>query len=323
MKIAKCKMRNRGRIGCLALKILAVGGLLLLGAATASAQQAFSAGDLREVRPSLINDLDLTPPKYWLGVECLALPAPLREQLQLPEKQGLLVVAVVPESPAAKAGIARHDILWSVDGKPLTAARDLIQAVERVKSGKLAVEVIHAGKRKTVDAAPTRRPEGSSPQAPPAVADWNTIQKWIEQQWAENNDAGPLHFRILHSGAILPPMPPMPDNMSVTVSKQGDQPAKITVKRGEQEWETTENQLQKLPDDVRPYVNRMLGRGALGLAGVERALERAAESAAHKPPAAGKGASGPSFEDRVEQQLEALNRRIDKIMQSLEKPPQK
>ena len=49
--------------------------------------------------------------QYWLGVECLPVMPALRAQLNLPEKQGLLVAAVAPESPAASAGIKQHDIL--------------------------------------------------------------------------------------------------------------------------------------------------------------------------------------------------------------------
>ncbi len=308
-------------------KVVGIGGLLvLLGVLPAVAQVGLSPEGVR-AGASLINDLDLAPSKYWLGLECLALPAPLREQLQLPDKQGLLVVAVVPESPAAKAGIARHDILWSVDGKPLMTPGDLIQAVERAKTGKMAVELIHAGKRKTIEATPTLRPEGSLRQVPlpPEAADWNTIQKWMEQQWGDKNASGPLHFRIWHPGAILPrePIPPMPANMSVVVSKEGDQPAKITVKRGEEKWQTTENQLQKLPDDVRPYVERMLGRDASGLVGIERSLDHATGAATPKPPApAAKSPPPSSFEDRVEQRLEELGRRVDKIMESIDKSMQ-
>ena len=251
--------------------------------------------------------------------------AALRQQLQLPEKQGLLVAAVMPDSPAAKAGIARHDILWSVGGKPLMSMGDLIRAVERAKTGKMALELIHAGKRTTVDVVPAKRPEQAMRglPLPPEASDWSTIQKWMEQQWADQGTAGPLHFRIWHPGAILPhePMPPMPSDMGVVISKQGGQPAKITVTRGDQKWETTENQLQRLPDHVRPYVEGMLGRGPGGLVGIERSPGRAAGAAAAKPPAA-KNAPGSSFEDRVEKQLEELGRRVDRIMQSLDQSAQ-
>ena len=57
--------------------------------------------------------------EYWLGVECLPVMPALRAQLNLPEKQGLLVAAVMPDSPAAKAGIKQHDVLLRVGEKPL------------------------------------------------------------------------------------------------------------------------------------------------------------------------------------------------------------
>jgi hypothetical protein len=55
--------------------------------------------------------------------------------------------------------------------------------------------------------------------------------------------------------------------MTIIVHKQGEHPTKITVTRGEDSWEVTEQELDKLPDDVRPHVERMLGR--LPMAGRE------------------------------------------------------
>ena len=51
--------------------------------------------------------------------------------------------------------------------------------------------------------------------------------------------------------------------MSIVISKEGDQPAKIVVKRGDEKWEVTEKELDKLPADVRPHVEHMFGHGGL------------------------------------------------------------
>lgn len=58
----------------------------------------------------------------------------------------------------------------------------------------------------------------------------------------------------------------LPDDMQITISKQGKQPAKIAVKQGEKSWEATEDKLDKLPAEVRAHVGRMLGQpyGAWG-----------------------------------------------------------
>ena len=56
---------------------------------------------------------------------------------------------------------------------------------------------------------------------------------------------------------------PLPDNVSVSVSRSGNKPAKISVSRGDEKWDITDQELNKLPDDLRPFVERMLGGGPM------------------------------------------------------------
>jgi hypothetical protein len=111
----------------------------------------------------------------------------------------------------------------------------------------------------------------------------------------------------------------MPANMTVSISKEGEQPAKIVVKRGDEQWETTEKELNTLPDDVRPFVERMLGRGPFGLLGGEQSFNFAPEpiasgavSADRKPGAA------KAVEDRMEQRLEEMRRQMDRLGDRME-----
>ena len=57
--------------------------------------------------------------------------------------------------------------------------------------------------------------------------------------------------------------------MSITISKTGKKPAQIAVKQGDEKWEGTEEQLDKMPAKFRPHVDRMLGRlpMAIGIGG--------------------------------------------------------
>jgi hypothetical protein len=67
---------------------------------------------------------------------------------------------------------------------------------------------------------------------------------------------------------MLPGMagpPALPEGMSLSITKEGKSPAKIVVKQGDKKWETTEDHLDKLPEKVRPAVERMLGRGPMGI----------------------------------------------------------
>ena len=52
-----------------------------------------------------------------------------------------------------------------------------------------------------------------------------------------------------------------PKDLSVAIKKEGGEPAKIHVKRGEKEWNVAEDKLDDLPGDIRHYVEQMLGKG--------------------------------------------------------------
>ncbi len=217
------------------------------------------------------------PGDYWLGVQCAPVSAALRAQLGLDEGQGLVVESVLPDSPAAKAGLQQYDVLAAVDGKPIQGLADLIAAVAKAKDNNdVSLEVIRGGKRTELKARPAKRPaelrpEGGMPLGqlivPPGFEGAEELRQWFEKVIPEGEPGellGP-RFRIFGGPAIvLPPgakvHPPLPGNLSVSITKQGDEPAKIVVKRGDEKWEITEDELDKLPADIRPHVERMLGR---------------------------------------------------------------
>jgi len=208
------------------------------------------------------------PGEYWIGVEAGEVPEALRAHTTLPKDRGLLVEQVYPDSPAAKAKIARHDVLLQAGDKPLRQLSDLVEAVQAAQGKKLVLEAVRAGKTIKLEVTPEKRPKHLAPHT---VWGWGgdismeDMKKWIEgmKPWP----GGPaMRFRLFHPGAILPPgaivSPPLPGNMTVVITKQGDQPAKIQVQRDGEKWELTEKELDKLPADIRPHVQRMLGWGA-------------------------------------------------------------
>jgi membrane-associated protease RseP (regulator of RpoE activity) len=219
---------------------------------------------------------DTMQSKYWLGVHCAPVPAMLRSHVTLPEKQGLVVLQVTPDSPAAKAGLAQYDVLLRVGGKPVADARDLLAAVEAAKETKLKVELIRSGKPQTIEVTPAKRPAqaANATAQVPEQGDWSTIESWLEGMTRGQAGGGanpPVQFRVFGPGAIVPNnvlIPkPLPTNMSVAIAKEGNGPAKIKIQRGNDRWEITEKDLDKLPADVRPFVEQMLGRGMVGTVG--------------------------------------------------------
>lgn len=73
----------------------------------------------------------------------------LRYHLELGENEGVLVETVEKDSPFAKAGLRKHDIITKVGEKTVGSRDDLAQALEG--KDKVAVEIIHKGERKTLE----------------------------------------------------------------------------------------------------------------------------------------------------------------------------
>lgn len=281
--------------------------------------------------------------EYWVGLECYPARGALRAQLGLPGDYGLVVGKVVPGGPAAEAGIQQHDVLLKAGEKPLEKVADLVEAIHQAKDKGLSIALIRGGKPERITVTPAKRPRAVRPKdlvKPPGDEALDAYKKLLETLKRSDADEatkraleylerlrpsegwkGPMRWRFFGPGAILPPGTrpgaPLPGNMSVTITKQGDKPAEITVKQGDQKWEVTEKELDRLPKEVRPHVERMLGH---------RAWVGAAEPG---PPDQGETRyrhfdfipdwSAPGqLEDRVEKRLEEINRRIDRLRKSIE-----
>jgi serine protease Do len=89
----------------------------------------------------------------WLGVLIQKITPELAEHLGLEDESGALVSNVVPDGPAAKAGIERYDIIVEFDGTPIEDLSALPRAVaETPVDKKVNVVVVRDGKRKTLRA---------------------------------------------------------------------------------------------------------------------------------------------------------------------------
>ena len=79
----------------------------------------------------------------YLGVQMTLLTPELARQnnsdpnsaFMVPEVNGVIVVRVLPNTPAAKAGIRRGDVITQVDGQPITTAEHLQTIVENSRLG--------------------------------------------------------------------------------------------------------------------------------------------------------------------------------------------
>jgi serine protease Do len=83
-----------------------------------------------------------------LGVAIQEMNQALAESFKLKQPDGALVSSVVPNSPAAKAGVEAGDVILKYNGKPISRSSDLPALVGLGKPGdKAALEVWRAGKK--------------------------------------------------------------------------------------------------------------------------------------------------------------------------------
>ena len=94
----------------------------------------------------------------YLGIQMVEVTPEIKQKLQEMEdvtvnaESGILIVKVVPNSPAASSGLKSGDIIQSIQQKPVTTPTQVQKAVQKVTVGSvLPVEVERNGKLLTLD----------------------------------------------------------------------------------------------------------------------------------------------------------------------------
>lgn len=294
------------------------GALVLLGGMSAaeeprSADAVLAAGAV--VEPSL------NP--YWLGIMATPVDEALKSQLNLDER--MMVQSVMPNSPAAKAGIKEHDILLAFGETQIHGIEDLTKAVRENGDKEASLTVLRGGKKETLRVKPEQRPAGTVRYdiqiGPNAKGYDGLLRQWLQGLGPSiYSPDGSLRMQFFGPGFIEDVRTNFPDNLSITVTKEGNRPAKIVVKRGDTQWEVTEDTLHTLPEDIRPHVEGLLGRRPFAFWAKPpdgRQLQRRSEFRLGKPdePAAGKR---PRAEERdpledIRKQLDELRKEVDKL----------
>lgn len=110
---------------------------------------------------SVVDSIKLTGHivRPWLGIRYVIINKDMQKEENLPTDYGALIsrgnartdIAVIPSSPADKAGLKENDIVLEIDKQKISEASSLSSMVQNHKPGdKITLKVLSAGKEKMV-----------------------------------------------------------------------------------------------------------------------------------------------------------------------------
>lgn len=92
--------------------------------------------------PSLDGDQDLqvivTSGQTWLGVGVSEVTAEKVKEFKLPAERGVFLGKIVPESPAAKAGLKESDVITEVNGQRIEGTEQFRRMIREIPAGRTA-----------------------------------------------------------------------------------------------------------------------------------------------------------------------------------------
>jgi serine protease Do len=74
----------------------------------------------------------------WLGVELHEVNSDTAKELKLPGERGVVLGAVVPDSPAAKAGLKEKDVVTEINGQRVEGAAQFRRMIHEIPAGRAA-----------------------------------------------------------------------------------------------------------------------------------------------------------------------------------------
>jgi hypothetical protein len=166
--------------------------------------------------------------RTWLGISTHPVDPSLREHLEIQEGFGIQVVEVMPDSPAAKAGLRGNDVLVRLDDQRLISPEHLSVLVRSMKRcDAVSLTLVRKGREETVE---------------------------VVLGEAEENLFGPMNPGVApFPGLPLPPFPhrmPDPSKWQEQIRKQQDE-----ILRQQKEWMQRHHQQfrhgQNQPGDAR------------------------------------------------------------------------
>ncbi len=74
----------------------------------------------------------------WLGVESQEITSEKAKELKLPAERGVLLERILPDSPAAKAGLKDNDVITEINGQRVEGAAQFRRMIHEIPAGRSA-----------------------------------------------------------------------------------------------------------------------------------------------------------------------------------------
>ena len=231
-----------------------------------------------------------TVTSYWIGVLCTPLSEAVRAQVAIPEDTGVIIEQVVPGSPAAEAGLQRHDIIVAAGDAVIGTQESLVAAITASEGETLLLLVLRGGETVEIEATPAAREIATiqrrgpfslqvAPHAIQAQEMEEAIRIQIEALQEHAGEGFPFRFHMMGPGVIVEGgsvegganaeavatglnattvISSDVDGVKVTITRNGADPAEIRIEQDGEVIETTEDNFDAVPEELKPRVKQML-----------------------------------------------------------------
>jgi hypothetical protein len=187
----------------------------------------------------------------YLGIVTEPISAAMAAQLKdaLPDGCGVLVKRVLPDSPAAKAGLEPFDIVFQVDAKSVATSDELKAAVTTPPAGQaLRLQFLRGAKVQTIGITPGER----------------TVSRMIVRHKEVDSDT---EVAAKHKRQMDSPSEPY----SVSVQTKNGRDFRVDIRIGDEESKSTRHnfsgdatviakEMKSLPEPVQKSLTRQLAR---------------------------------------------------------------
>jgi hypothetical protein len=205
----------------------------------------------------------------YLGVLISPVPEVLYDQMpELPRNQGVVVSHVLPGSPAAQAGLLRHDILLRYNDDPIRDCEHFARLIRAGRAGqRIKLELLRAGRKQSAEAVLALGPVLK-------IAQSNRALKGAVAEAPAGRAKGGSPPSVSVAATPLDG-----GRVRVTIEYYQDGTGKRRTVNCEGTPDEIDQEVQKLPSRVQTLAQKALERfRALGFQQAERKVEAASPS---------------------------------------------